>query len=77
MKHIHTSQPKLIKGTSLLSYAFFRKHFIFLSSYALKNVVLRFHFYEFAVKAKERGVLVALLVNFNGSQQSHGCPSSP
>lgn len=63
------SQLELIKVTSLLSYIFFRKHFLFLSSYALKSnlLALRFHFYKFAEKAKECDILAAILVNFKAS----------
>lgn len=75
--YIHKSAK--INRSYTLSHAFFRKYFMLLSSYALKSNLLglRFHFYEFVVKAKECGVLEAILVNFKGSQQSYDCPSSP
>lgn len=76
--HLHKS-ANLIKVTSSLSYAFCRKHFIFLSCYALKSnlLVLISHFHKFTEKAKECGVQVAIWVNFKGSQQSHSCPVPP
>lgn len=67
MRHPCTSQLKLTEVTFLPLYAFFRKHFVFLS-YSLGTSQSQILPLKFFMGTKEYAILVVTFVDFKGHQ---------